>query len=174
MVSETTRTELWNHIVNAERNCRYYEVTSTKMLRRYIGLRLTVLVFFVGGLLAIPEALGFAIQIRAGIAAGGAALLIWEVVLNYPKRSFVATMAHSQLAQARSQLRDLWLSVDREDSKEHEVRQRLREVARQADEVEQLAGIGELPVDNKTNEKAARDATQVLKHRYFPPGYYSG
>ena len=139
------------------------------MFRWHIGIRGATLTAIVVGLLAIPDSLGFGTFVKIGIAAAAAMLTIWDAVANYSKKGIIAETIHFQLARARSDVRALWLSVDREGVDEQEMRQKLRELARTSEEAEHWAGLSELPINKKHNDKAAKDANKILRHRYFSP-----
>ena len=61
----------------------------------------------------------------------------------------------------------MWLSIDSPQADDTETRQKLRDAARIADDVEHWASLGEIAVDPKLNDKAYKDANRILETRYI-------
>ena len=169
MISDRTRQEVWNELLDIDRMCRYYEEVHSKAARWHLIVRLAVLVAVAGGIGAILGLIPGPTAVYQVILATAIAILtVWEVVSNYAKRAATAHAIHVHSSILRVQLRELWLSVDDDSAEETNVRQRVRELAYMSGEVENWAGASDITLDEKLNERTSKDAYTVVRNRYYP------
>ena len=167
MISDRTRLEVWNGLLDIDRVCRYYEVVHAKAARWHLYIRLAVLVSVAGGVAAILEFLPGPTGVYQVILVTSIAVLtIWEIVSNYAKKAAVAHAIYIQSSMLRVQLRELWLSVDDDSVDEADVRRRVRELALISGEVENWAGASDITPDEKLNKRTQNDAYAVVNDRY--------
>ena len=168
---EDVQNEVWQHLFSAEKNCRYYETLYSRMLRRYVVVRFLTLTAIIGGVFAIPD-VGvwgtYSNVAKGGIVALAALLTIWDAVTNYSKKAVIAQMVYFHYTTVRSEWRDLWLTVgqEAEDIDYNDIRMQITKLARRSNEIEIWAGLSDVAIDSKLNEKMGLDAKTVLEWRY--------
>ena len=163
MVSERTRNELWNHVYDIERLCRYYEAIRDKRNRDVVIAQAFVLVIAAGVLIhamsSIPMPwLGLALCLDFT-----AITVLLGNVRGSARESASARIVYEQLTMLRIDLHNLWLLVDDESADEADIRLIMDELARK---VEVTTLQADLRVDKKLNKRTSAEAKQVLEGRY--------
>ena len=167
MLSDRTRQEIWNELLDVDRACRYYEAVYARATKWHLIIRVAVLVALAGGIAAILDFLpGPTAVYQVVLAALIAALTVWEAVANYAKKAAVSHAIYIQFTKLRVQLRDLWLLVDDEVVDEADVRRRVRELALMSGETENWAGASDITPNAKLNERTQKDAFNIVSDRY--------
>ena len=167
MISDRTRKEVWNELLDIDHACRYYEAVHARASRRYLGVRALVLMSIAGSIVAILDLLpGPTVVYQILFAALVAALTVWEAVSNYAKRAAAAHTIYTNSSLVRTQLRELWLMVDDESADEMDVRHRVQGLALTRAGIGNLAGASDLIPDEKLNEKVTKDAYAFVSSRY--------
>jgi hypothetical protein len=173
MVTDQTRNELWNQLLDIDANCRYYEAVYSRTTTTHFVVRVLTLVFLAGSITAVLNLLPWGNDLaKALLVVAVTALTVWDAVSNYPKKAAVAHLIHFQSVRVRSEMRDLWLSVEDGSADEDDIRRRLRELIRLANEIETWAGFSDITVNTKLNRKTTDEADKVVAdyHRGSVPG----
>ena len=55
MISGPTRMELWQHLLDVDRMCRYYEKVHAKATYAHWIIRISTLIFITGGIVALLD-----------------------------------------------------------------------------------------------------------------------
>ena len=170
MVSDRTRQELWNQLLDIDRMCRYYEAQHNRATRLYVGIRLVTLIAIAGAVGSILDLIpGPTTVYQVLLAIGVALVTIWEAVFNYGKKSAVAQAIYVQAARIRIELRSLWLAVNDESdesSDDRDVRKKVRTLAGLAQEIENWAGANDFATDSNLNKQTTKEAFNVVSDRY--------
>ena len=167
MISEQTQDEVWNGLLDIERTCRYYEAIQANATRCHFIIRVLTLTLIAGGITAILDLLTpYSSLVAATIVISITGLTIWDVVSNYPKKATMAHSIHLQAANARTEWRDLWLSMSNRDTEEAYVRKQVRTLTNQTAEVEHMAGYVDLYLNRKLNRRITKDADLVVSDRH--------
>ena len=168
MISPTARNELWQNLLDINRMCRYYESLHSINTRKHFVVRVATLVLITGGITAvldvIPNVDGFVTKTLVALPA--VVLTIWDALANYSKKAAVAHASMVQSAKLRAELQDIWLEAEDDDVDEAGIRRRARELSFTIAEIEGWAGANDLQVDQKLNERTAKDAYKVVAERY--------
>ena len=173
MVTDQTRNELWNQLLDIDANCRYYEAVHSRTTTTHFVVRVITLVALAGSITAILNLLPWGNDLaKTLLVVLVTGLTVWDAVSNYPKKAAVAHLIHFQSVRVRSELRDLWFSVEDAAADEGDIRRRLRELIRMANEIETWAGFSDITVDVKLNRKTTDEADKVVAdyHRGSVPG----
>lgn len=167
MVSDQTRSELWNQLLDINHNCRYYEALRSKAVRRHFTVRIVTLVALAGSITAVLNLLPWGNDlVKTLIVALVTGLTIWDAVSNYSKRAAVAHFVHSQSVKIRSEMNDLWLMAGDGSIEDDDMRQRMLELSRSFGEVENWVGMSDIETDVKLNRKTTKEADEDVADRY--------
>ena len=167
MVNDQTRNELWQQLLDIDRNCRYYETVYSKATKKQFWTRVVTLIALAGSITAVLNLLPWGNDlVKTGLVALVTGLTVWDAVSNYPKKAAVAHVIHFQCAGLRVDIQDLWLSVDYESATEEDTRRRLRDLARRASEIENWAGFSDIEINGKLNRRTTEEAYAAVPDRY--------
>ena len=167
MISDPVRTELWQHLLDVDRMCRYYEAAYAKATRTHLLIRVSTLILITGGIAALLDLLPWPTPNTEIIFASMATVLtILDAVLNYSKRAAVAHAIYVSGTRLRVELRDLWLSVEDGMANDSEIRRRMLDLSYRYAELEGWAGANDLTPDKNLNEEITQDAYQVVRGRH--------
>ena len=168
MVSDRTRQEVWQELLDIDRTCRYYEAVHSSATQWHFFIRIATLLLIAGSITAILDLLPwFNSIITAIVAVLVTGLTVWDAVSGYPKKAAIAQAIHFQCSKLRVELRDLWLSVDDETVDEAEIRQQVRYLARTSKETENWAGFVDIDTNQKLNKKTTKAAYDTIADRYI-------
>lgn len=167
MVSDRTRQEVWQELLDIDRTCRYYEAVQSSATRYRFGIRIATLLLIAGSIAAILDLLPWFNSIVAAIVAVVVTgLTVWDAVADYSKKAAIAQTIHFQCSKLRVEIRDLWLSVDDETVDEAEMRQQVRNLALRSKESENWAGFVDITTDQRLNKKTTKAAYDAVTDRY--------
>ena len=157
MVSDRTRNEVWQHVYDVERLCRYYEAMRDKMHRNIVIAQVVAALAAVGAIIMVP------MSAVAMIGCFVAVFVAFSMSVGYAGKSASARITYEQLTGLRIDIRNLWLLVDDESSDEADIRLIVDELARKVEETTLRA---DLSVDKRLNKRTSAEAKQILEGRY--------
>ena len=162
MVSDQTRNDVWQELLDSDRLVRYYEALANQYQRKHL---LTLLLLGVGAassfaafLNLFPEVIQLVASALVGIVA------VWMFIADYAKKAAVAHDIGFQCRRLDVQWKDLWAAVERID--EEEARQRLSELSNQMNIATQRSGDAGLVDNRRLNEKSEALAFKTVQERY--------
>ena len=85
--SDATRSAVWQEMLDAARLVRYYDRMASRQQRRYLGVRLVLLVSAVAGVAAATNALPEVIRVASGTVI--AMLVVWDSHADYANKAAV-------------------------------------------------------------------------------------
>ena len=166
MVSDQTRNEIWQELLDSDRLVRYYAALANHY-RRLHALTLLLLASgaassFVAVLDVLPEDARLDAQLIANSVVGVVA--VWVCIADYAKKAAVAHMISSQCLRLDIQWRDLWMDVERIG--EGAARERLVALAKEMNEVTSRSGDAGIVDNSRLNKKSETDAFKTVSERY--------
>ena len=172
MVTDQTRTAIWQDLWDAERYFRYYSSLSDSYRRRHrltrfatlasVLVEATVSVSFVStGVEGTWAAISLASIVGLGIVI--AVLVAWDAVSNYAEDAAALSWVSVDCASLNMLWAELWLDIESYAIDEEEARSRQRELLHKFNAV---AARIDVNLDEKTNEASAEEAEKVLREKY--------
>ena len=172
MVTDQTRTAIWEDLWDAERYSRYYSSLSDSYRRRHrltrfatlasVLVEATVAVSYVSTRVEGTWATILLVMIVA-LGIGIAVLVAWDAVSNYAEDAAALSWVSVDCALLNTQWADLWLDIESYAIDEQEARSRQRELLQ---EFNTIAARIDVDLDEKMNEASAEEAEKVLRERY--------
>ena len=111
----------------------------------------------------LPEGLQGVAEIASVLIA---ALVIWDLVSDGAKKAAILHTISIECTDLENRWRDLWSTVDREDSDEAVIRDRIRQLEEVGVRVTGRAGDADIREDQRLNEKSAETAYKVITDRH--------
>ena len=162
MVSDQTRNDIWQELLDSDRLVRYYTAVANRY-RRLNACTLWLLVFgAASSFAAVLAVLPNNVQLIANAVVGLAAA--WALVADYAKKAAVAHTISSQCNRLDVQWQSLWREV--EHIEEEAARQRLVDLANQMNDVTSRSGDAGIVDNRRLNEKSEAVAFQTVNERY--------
>ena len=172
MVTDQTRSAIWQDLWDAERYYRYYSSLSDSYRRRHKLTRFAMLAsvlveaavsvsYVSAGVEGAWAAIFLCVIVALGV--GIAVLVAWDAVSNYAEDAAALGWVSVDCALLNAQWADLWLDIESYAIDEREVRSRQRELLHRLNTV--VARI-DVDLDEEANEASAEDASKVLKEKY--------
>ena len=166
-VSDQTRTEVWHGYLDAARLERYYAALSDRYRRSHKWRQYVLLVAAAGVVTPLLNLLPPGIHWIAEIAGVMIlALVVWDLVSDDAKKAAILHTISVECGELESQWRALWNDVDREDSVEADVRNRIRQLEDRGLRVTGRAGDADIQEDQRLNTESAGIAYKVMTDRY--------
>ena len=162
MVSDQTRNDIWQELLDSDRLVRYYTAVANRY-RRLHSYTLWLLMFgAASSFAAVLAVLPNDVQLIANAVVGLAAA--WVLVADYAKKAAVAHTISFQCSRLDVQWQDLWREV--EHIEEEAARQRLVDLANQMNDVTSRSGDAGIVDNRRLNEKSEAVAFQTVNERY--------
>lgn len=163
MVTERTRTEVWQGLWDARRMVRYYQAVCTQYQRLH-RITLWVLVLF-GASAVVPvwDRIPDVVQPVAGLLV--AAMSLWILFADYAAKSAVSLSIATQCEELASEWATLFAQLDNPDEEveEQQARQSLDDLKRRMRDATYRSGDAKLVDNERINKKATAAATEELK-----------
>lgn len=164
MVSDRTRTEIWQGLWDAKRMVRYYQ----HMHRRYRKWNLITMWLLVllgtSALATLWEEMPSEFQPVAGVLV--AAMSLWILFGDFAAKAATALSIAQRCEDLAADWTDLFAGVDLDDGEaadEANARRSLRTLEQQLRDATYVSGHAGLTDSEKINEKASEDATAELE-----------
>ena len=164
MVSDRTRNEVWQQLLDAARLVRYYDSLADRNHRKDSALRYLLLASAASGVAAVLELLPGIAQLIAGALIG--LLVIWDIVVDYGRKAAVLHVIGLECQEIEGDLEKLWLEVDDADADEEDLRSKTNALGRKLTHVTSWARHVNVREHSKLNEECAAAAYQVAADRY--------
>lgn len=162
MVSEQTRNDIWQDMLDVARLVRYYEALAERHLRRHLLLRIFLLLAAASGIASLVELLPEYFQLLAGV--GITVLVALDFALNYARKAAVLNLISMECTALENKWMDLWAKLGRLD--EDEALRETYRLSRQLAEVTGWAGHAEIREDRALNERCEEVAFDAVASRY--------
>ena len=172
MVTDQTRTAIWQDLWDAERYYRYYSSLSDSYRRRHRLTRFATLAsvlveatasvsYISTGVQGVWANLFLTLIVILGIAI--AILVAWDATANYAGDAVALSWVSVDCASLNAQWADLWLDIESFAIDEQEARSRQRELIRKFNTIASRIDVN---LDENMNEVSAADAKKVLREKY--------
>ena len=162
VVSDQTRNEIWQELLDSDRLVRYYTAVANHY-RRWHAITLLLLAFgAAGSFAAVLDVLPSSLQLLANALIGLAAA--WLFIADYAKKAAIAHTIGFQCGRLDIQWRNLWLQV--EHMEEEAAREQLIALANEMNEVTSRAGDAGIVDNHRLNEKSETVAFKTVSERY--------
>ena len=166
MVTERTRTEVWQGLWDAHRMSRYYlEMHKRYQLFNQITMWMLVL-FGTGALATLGNAVPDVVQPVVGLFV--AAISLWVLFAEYAAKSAVALTIANQCDEIAIDWSNLFAGIDNPDDPidESQARASLDGLKRRLKDVTYRSGDAKLRDNKRINERATAAATEELTASY--------
>ncbi len=166
MITEQTRKDIWDELLDVARLVRYYEKLSDKHRLNYQFFRFLLLASAVSGVAAMLELFPENIRQHIQIFAGGVIALIvaWDMATNYAKKVAVLHAISCEISILEIEWRDLWAEANEAD--DALIRSKNRLLAKKLSEVTGWAGKEDIRENRKLNEECESIAHRVVPEKY--------
>ncbi len=169
MVTEQTRHDVWNEMLDIARLVRYYEALADKHLRNYYLIRVVLVFSALVGSATLFDLLKFfprqeMITITMGLAL--ALFTAWDIVANYARKAAVLHEVGRECSLLEIEWRYLWGDANTHQSDDFLVREKNRQLAKRLTEVTMRAGEADIRENRKLNEKCELAAYQIMREKY--------
>lgn len=168
MVTEQTRKDIWDEMLDVARLVRYYEALSDQHRRKHLTIRYLLIASAVSGTAALlelfPDQIQDVIQIFAGCAIG--LIAAWDIVTNYARKAAVLHAISKECSLLEIEWRDLWAEANNNDSDDAKIRSENRYLAKKLSEVTGWAGDADVQENRKLNEECETTAHKVMEEKY--------
>lgn len=162
MVSDQTRNDIWQELLDSDRLVRCYEALANHYQRKH---SLTLLLLGMGvasSFAAILDLFSGVVQLIASALVGIVA--VWMFIADYAKKAAVAHGIGFQCRRLDVGWKELWAAVERID--EAEARRRLGDLSKQMNIATQRSGDAGIVDNRRLNEKSEALAFKTVRERY--------
>ena len=164
MVSETTRNEVWQSLLDVARLIRYYDAYANRRRFYHFILRGLLLFAAAGGvadmLAVLPDFVTPAVSVAIAV------LVVVDFACNYARQAAVLHAIGRECGKLEVEWKDLWTNMNAGGVSDKRAMSINRELARQLLEATSWAGDADIREDRKLNEKCAEDAYKVMVEQY--------
>ena len=167
MITEHTRNEIWEEFLDASRLVRYYGKLESRNQIWYVGNRLLLLLFSLGGIVVLFDILPDSIRIVIG--AFISLLIALEYVFNIGQKTAVLRYVYISCAELEDQWRILWNRIENNRIDETEIWREREELSRRCLQVTSKAKELGVRDNNRINKESAEEAYRVMEDRYVGP-----
>lgn len=166
MVTERTRTEVWQGLWDARRMVRYYQALCTQYQRRNRVTLWMLVLFGASALAPVWDRIPDVVQPVAGLLV--AAMSLWILFADYAAKSAVSHSIAAQCEELAGEWKTLFARLDNPDAEaeEQHTRQSLDHLKRRMRDATYRSGDAKLVDNEKVNKKATAAATEELKTSY--------
>lgn len=162
MVSDQTRNDVWQELLDSDRLVRYYEALADHYQRKHLFTLRLLGVGAASSFAAFLDLFPGVVQLVASVLIGIVA--VWMFIADYAKKAAVAHDIGFQCRRLDVQWKDLWADVERID--EAEARQRLIDLSNQMNIATQRSGDAGIVDNRRLNEKSEALAFKTVQERY--------
>ena len=166
MVSEQTRNDVWQELLDVARLVRYYEALSNRYRHNHMIVRFLLLVVTLGGIAALLDLLPPVAQIIAGAVV--ALLFAWDHAADYAKKAAVLQAISLECSLLEDEWKQLWATICAKDANvtDEEARRMNRQLTRRISYVTGWAGQADVRDDPRLNKECEKVAHKVMADRY--------
>ncbi len=164
MVSETTRNEVWQSLLDVARLIRYYDAYANRRRLYHFILRGLLLFAAAGGvanmLAVLPD------FVLPAVSVAIAVLVVVDFACNYARQAAVLHAIGRECGKLEVEWKNLWANMNAGSVGDKKAMSINQDLARQLLEVTSWAGDADIREDRKLNEKCAEDAYKVMVEQY--------
>jgi len=164
MVSDQTRNEVWQDLLDVSRLVRYYDALSDVHRRNHAIIRFVLLAAAAGGIASLLDLLPPIAQLAA---SGFIALVVaWDFASDYARKAAVLHTISLECGLLEIEWRDLWNDANNPDASDDEVRERNAQLSRRIAGATGRAGDAGIRENRKLNEECERAAYRIIEDKY--------
>ena len=165
IVADQTRRAVWENVLDAEKNFRYFGALADQYSNRAKWMRVALLgSVLIEGAVLIPNAsnaLGIAFTILMGVVIAG--LVAWDAISDYGKTAAGLRSVHADTNMLRNEWAHLWRDIETYAISEAEARRRLRDLENM--EIF-IFGKVDVPLNESYNDSCEEEAFRVVQEQY--------
>ena len=162
MVSDQTRNDIWQELLDSDRLVRYYEALANRYQRLHSLTLLLLGVSAASSFAAILDLFPDVVQLFASALVGITA--VWMFIADYAKKAAVAHVISFQCRRLDLDWKDLWAAVESID--EAEARRRLGDLSNQMNIATQRSSDAGIVDNRRLNEECEALAFKTVQERY--------
>lgn len=162
MVSDQTRNDIWQELLDSDRLVRYYEALANHYQRKH---SLTLLLLGMGAASSFAAILDLFLDIVQLIASALVGIVaVWMFIADYAKKAAVAHDIGFQCRRLDVDWKELWAAVERID--EAEARRRLGDLSNQINIATRRSSDAGIVDNRRLNKKSKALAFKTVQQRY--------
>ena len=167
-MTEQTRIDIWNEMLDVVRLVRYYEALSDKQRLYYFVIRGILVVSALSGAAALLKFFPEDIQEEIAIVAGFVIALVtaWDILANYARKAAVLHAISKECSLLEIEWKDLWADANNHLLEDSVVRKKNRRLAKKITKVTAWAGDADIREDRILNEKCESVAYKIMRETY--------
>ena len=162
MVSQETRNDVWQEILDSARMIRYYEALAARYHRKHVWTMCVLIGSGASAFVAFLDVLPEVIQLIATATIG--VLAAWVLLTGYEKKAAIAHSISHRCRQLDVDLRELWANLRELD--DAEARKKLNVVAKEINNETSRSVDAGITENRKLNETITETAYKTVKERY--------
>lgn len=164
MVTPETRNAVWQELLDIDRCARYYGALSDKYRKKYVTVRILMLVAALVEIIAfLPFSPGEAKEIiKAAAGVLIAASVIWEYFSDYSGKTAILRILNKELGKLEVEWKALWVELPSLDN--NVAIRRNTELDRRATEAVNMAV--DFNEDNELNQQCTEATYKVMEAKY--------
>ena len=164
MTSDHTRNDVWYALLDIDREMRYCNEKSRLFEKKQTRIRFALLAVSTTGVITLASELPWFVQ--AIISAVIGIIVAFDFSRNFGKKSVVLNAITIEYGRLENEWRELWNDVNQDDATEAEIGNKSTELKQRKSIIDALAGDNIDQLDEKLNEKCARETYQVMANEF--------
>lgn len=166
VVSDQTRNDIWQELLDSDRLVRYYEAVANHYRRRHAFTLLLLGFGAASSFAAVFDILPGTVQSIAEPVANAfvGLVAVWVFIADYARKSAIAHTIGTQCNRLDIRWRELWADVERLE--EDAARARLVALANEMAEVTQRSGDAGIAGNRRLNKRSEAAAFKTVSERY--------
>ena len=166
MISESTREEVRQHLIDSERLIRYYADLSDKYGKRANWIRGSLYFAAVAGMMSPYWAMTVSPFISIGVGGVLAIIITVDFVLEPGKKSVLLYGISIQCDRLNDEWQNLWIDIQKEGIDGEMMIRRIGQLAQLETSVTSGLGYAGIPQDLELNNKCHQEALEYMRSRY--------
>ena len=161
VVTDQTRGDVWNNLLDAEKNFRYFGAIADRYSTRHKLLRFGLLVsLLIEATVLIPNTLAHDSLVLT--AVGGIVIVVlgaWDAVSDYGKTAAGLRLVNADCDLLRNEWAELWRDIETYAIDESQARVRLRELENRQSVI---VGRSDVELNESINDSSEEEAFKVV------------
>ena len=162
MVSDATRKQVWNQILDMARLARYYSKLATRMTRHNNLRMLFLALAATSAVVSLVNVLPSTVELIANLVI--AVLACWMMIGNHSQKIAVVRGVSERCRELESDARALWLDLDKMD--DDHARRKWKDLDSELNRVTSKPENAGVPNDDALNEACEAEAYRAIGQEY--------
>lgn len=164
IVSEYTRDEVWQSILDVARLSRYYHALANRYILAVRILRIILLLAAFSSVLTFVVSWPSILLVLLSLVIAG--IVIFDMVSNYSEKVAVLYAINLECNHLESRWQQLWLDINNEAIDDSEAKRQINALTERITSVTGWSTQAHIREDGDLNEKCTEDAYKVIADKY--------